>query len=222
MPRTARLVVPDVPYHVVQRGNYRQDIFEDDEDKTFYMELFLQYSKQHKLKLYAWCLMSNHVHFIVEPSSESTLAKVFNTTHMRYSQYFNKKKGVRGHLWQGRFFSCPLDNEHLYEAIRYVELNPIRAGIVSALKECEWSSTGNRLFDDKTIPLNSINHYLEIDDWEAYLKESINEEVIATFKSNTKTGRPSGGKAFLKKIEKLTGRTFSVKRVGRPKKKKGE
>ena len=218
MPRIARVVLPDVPYHITQRGNYRQDVFEDEEDKRFYMELFTYYSKEHGLKLYAWCLMDNHVHFVVESSSATTLAKVFNTVHMRYSQYFNKKKGVRGHLWQGRFFSCPLDKCHLYEAIRYVELNPIRAGISSHLKDYIWCSAYSRLCNDKTIPLNSIKRYLEIDNWEEYLKEAVNEEIIATFKSNTKSGRPSGDKRFVNKIEKMTGRSFKVKQVGRPKK----
>ena len=77
----------------------------------------------------AWCLMSNHVHFVVEPSTEDGLAKVFNNTNMRYSQYFNRKRGLAGHLFQGRFFSCVLDSDHLYEAMRYVELNPLRAGV---------------------------------------------------------------------------------------------
>jgi putative transposase len=217
MPRIARVVLPDVPYHITQRGNYRQDVFEDQQDKEFYMELFMYYAKEHGLKLYAWCLMDNHVHFVVEPSTETTLAKVFNTVHMRYSQYFNKKKGVRGHLWQGRFFSCPLDKEHLYEAIRYVELNPVRANIVSQIENYEWSSSYNRLCGDNRFPLHSIKGYLEIDNWKEYLKEAMNDDVIAMFRSNTKTGRPSGGAHFVSKIEKLTGRSFSIRRVGRPK-----
>ena len=182
----------------------------------------MYYSKEHGLKLYAWCFMDNHVHFVVEPSLETALAKVFNAVHMRYSEYFNKKKGVRGRLCQGRFFSCPLDKSHLYEAIRYVELNPIRARISSDFKDYSWCSAYSRLRGDKTIPLNSIKRYLEIDDWEAYLKEAANEEIIAVFKSNTKTGRPSGDKRFVKRIEKMTGRSFNVRQVGRPKNKDEE
>jgi putative transposase len=108
MPRIARVVIPDVPYHVTQRGNYRQDVFEDQQDKEFYMELFMYYAKEHGLKLYAWCLMDNHVHFVVELSTETTLAKVFNTVHMRYSQYFNKTNSDRHRLSENKTVSVTI------------------------------------------------------------------------------------------------------------------
>ena len=92
MPRTARIVVPDLPYHITQRGNYRQDVFEDDEDRLGYLSWIDEYSKKYKLSIVAYCLMDNHVHFIAIPREEDSLAKVFSISHMRYSQYFNKKK----------------------------------------------------------------------------------------------------------------------------------
>ena len=134
MPRDARVVCAGDPYHVTQRGNYRQDIFDEEEDREKYMEFFMMYREKFNVKLYAWCLMSNHVHFVVEPSTETGLANLFRFAHMRYSQYFNKKKGASGHLFQGRFHSSPLDKEHLYEALRYVELNPLRAGLITKRK----------------------------------------------------------------------------------------
>ena len=130
MPREKRVVCAGYPYHVTQRGNYRQRVFDEDVDREIYLSYFMEYKKQFGLKLYAYGLMDNHVHFIVKPSTEDGLALLFSRTQMRYSHYFNKKKGSRGHLWQGRFFSSSLDVPHLYEAIRYVELNQLRAKMV--------------------------------------------------------------------------------------------
>ncbi|MFM7024215.1 MAG: transposase [Flavobacteriales bacterium] len=220
MPRIARVVVPSVPYHITQRGNYRQDIFEDDFDREKYLEFFMMYKESFDLKLYAWCLMSNHVHFIVEPSTEKTLAQVFNATHVAYSKYFNKKRGVFGHLWQGRFYSCALDNDHLYEALRYVELNPLRARMAKKIESYNWTSAKMRITGKGKIPLDSIRNYLEIDDWQDYLMEGVNEDLINEIRSKTRTGRPLGNEKFTKKIEKLSGRSFALKKAGRPKKQK--
>ena len=217
MPRIARVMVPNVPYHVTQRGNYRQNVFESEEDKQVYLDFFEQYRKQYKLKVYAWVLMDNHVHFVVEPIDVISIAKVFNNTHMRYSQYFNKKKGAHGHLWQGRFYSCPLDKEHLYEAIRYVELNPVRAALVSHPKDYLFCSS-QRLVNLFPLRLDKIDRYLEISDWEEYLMEEVNEEMVDRIRANSKTGRPAGAGEFISKIEKKTGRSLIAKPHGRPKK----
>ena len=219
MPRIARVVCSDTPYHVTQRGNYRQDIFEEESDREKYMEFFMMYKEKYKVKLYAWCLMSNHVHFVVEPSTEDGLAKVFNNTNMRYSQYFNRKRGLAGHLFQGRFFSCVLDSDHLYEAIRYVELNPLRAGISNRPDAYRWSSARKHLTGKGDVVLNDVSKHLEIEDWRAYLKEKMDDEIVKRIRANTKTGRPSGNDKFIKKIEKKTGINFTFKKVGRPKKK---
>ena len=217
MARIARVMIPDIPYHVTQRGNYRMDVFESDEDKQMYLSFFDQYRKEYDLKVYAWVLMDNHVHFVVEPKDVTSVAKVFNNTHMRYSHYFNNKKGVQGHLWQGRFYSCPLEKDHLYEAIRYVELNPIRANLVSNLSDYQFCSS-RRLLNDFPLMIDSVDKLLEIDDWEAYLKEEMNEDLVAQIISNSKTGRPSGSKKFITKLEKITGRNLIAKKHGRPKK----
>jgi len=184
MARSARIVSPDVPYHVTQRGNYRQNVFEDDIDKETYMNWFQEYAQKYKVKLYAWCLMTNHVHFVVEPSTENGLAELFKNTQMRYSHYFNRKHKVFGHLWQGRFFSCSLDDDHLYEALRYVELNPLRAGMVQTVYDYAWSSARDHLFGTNKIALASVQSYLEIEDWAAYLQEEANEEVVTNLRSN--------------------------------------
>jgi len=142
MPRHSRIVIPDIPHHVTQRGNYRQPIFDSDSDYEKYSSWFNEYAVRYRLEVLAYCLMSNHVHFIVVPSKEETLARVFNTVHMRYAQYVNKRLKATGHLWQGRFFSCILDDKHLYRAIRYVENNPVRIKVVKKAWLYKWSSAG--------------------------------------------------------------------------------
>ena len=219
MPRIARVVVPGAPYHVTQRGNYKQNIFDGNEDKQVYMDFFKLYAKKYQVKLLAFCLMDNHVHFILEPQQSDSLAFLFKYTHMRYSMYYNKKNGTPGHLFQGRFFSCVLDSDHLYEAMRYVELNPLRAGVSSRPDAYKWSSARKHLTGKGDIVLNDVSKHLEIDNWRAYLKEKMDEEIVKRIRANTKTGRPAGDDKFVKKIEKKTGMNFNFKKVGRPKKK---
>lgn len=127
MPRLSRNIVPNIPMHITQRGNRRENIFLDENDKEFYMRSFMYYRKILKVKVFAWCLMDNHVHFILQPSNKTGLSKLFLRLNTKYVRYFNKKYGITGKLLGDRFFSCLLDEEHLYEAIRYVELNPYKA-----------------------------------------------------------------------------------------------
>ena len=145
MPRRARVVFEGVVHHITQRGNYRQNVFEDDSDKSKYIEFIREYSEKYGMKIYAYCLMSNHVHFIAAPVKEDSLAMTFKYSNMRYSSYFNKKNKRSGHLWQGRFYSCPLQFEHALEALRYVERNPVRAKMVELPWEYEWSSAGEHV-----------------------------------------------------------------------------
>jgi putative transposase len=140
MARLPRVVVVDVPHHVTQRGNARQIIFSQDSDRITYLELLRQYSGLHGLSLLGYCLMSNHVHLIAVPHSTQALAQTLKHAHGRYASYWNARQSSCGHVWQGRFYSCPLDDSHLWQALRYVELNPLRAGLVAAAEAWRWSS----------------------------------------------------------------------------------
>ena len=142
MPRIARVVGTGLPYHVTQRGNYGQPVFDDAEDREKYLGWLRFYSRSSGLSIWAYCLMTNHVHFVAVPAEgkENALARTFNQLHMRYAQYLNGRRKRRGHLWQGRFYSCPLDDAHLYEAVKYVERNPVRARMVASPTDYEWSS----------------------------------------------------------------------------------
>ncbi|MBW2039797.1 MAG: transposase [Deltaproteobacteria bacterium] len=114
-------------HHITQRRNYRQPVFEPEADYLQYLQWLREYCKKYFLEIWAYCLMSNHVHFVGVPMKDDPLARTFNTLYIRYSQYFTQKRKATGHLWQGRFYPCILNERHSYAAIRYVENNPVRA-----------------------------------------------------------------------------------------------
>lgn len=217
MPRIARIVVIGCPHHITQRGNYQQKTFSSKADYEKYLQWLSEYCKKYKLSILAFCLMPNHVHFISIPQQSDSLSKTFNACHMRYSQYYNKKNNNKGHLWQGRFYSCPLDEGHLYEAIRYVENNPVRAKIVKKAEEWKWSSAKAHLHKEKiNLALGDIGDHKDIPDWDQYLTEKQDDKIIKKIKSNTLTGRPSGNDSFVSKIENMFGKRLRPLPEGRP------
>lgn len=219
MPRIARVVVPDLPHHVTQRGNYQQIVFRRDEDRNQYLLWIKKYSNRCGLKIWAYCLMDNHVHFIVVPQRPDSMARTFNQAHMRYSEYFNRKMGKRGHLWQGRFYSCPLDETHHYAAVRYVENNPVRAGLVERGEDYPWSSAPNHV-EGMSSPVLSDDLPLlrEIANWREYLSMSDEESMVKHIRRCTSTGRPAGDDSFTRRIERLLGRALTPEPIGRPRK----
>jgi putative transposase len=219
MPRIARATAIGYPHHVTQRGNYQQPVFEDKDDFIQYKTWLKEYSQKYSLKIWAYCLMNNHVHFVCVPLKDDSLPRTFNTLHMRYSQYFNNKKGAKGHLWQGRFFSCILDERHLYAAMRYVENNPVRAKIVKSPEEYKWSSARGYVSKDDEPILNG-DCYLkkEIKDWLVFLKEKDSNQLIEDIRKNSLTGRPCGNDTFIQSIEGILGRKLKAMTRGRPQK----
>ena len=140
MPRLPRTVFANLPHHVTQRGNRREDIFFTDEDREAYLSWLKEYSEKYQVEILAYCLMTNHIHLVVVPATEDGLQRVLKPLHMRYAQHINRERGWKGHLWQGRFFSSPLDEAYLWAAVRYVERNPVRAGMVKRAENYRWSS----------------------------------------------------------------------------------
>ena len=159
MARLPRVVIADVAHHVTQRGNARQVIFGGDPDRIAYLELLRQHCALYRLSLLGYCLMSNHVHLIVIPRAAHSLAQALKHTHGRYAAYWNARQSSSGHVWQGRFYSCPLDDSHLWIALRYVELNPVRAGMAAAAAQWKWSSVAAHCGASLAAPL------LEMDLW---------------------------------------------------------
>lgn len=222
MPRIARIVAVGLPHHITQRGNYRQDIFLDDNDRRQYLSWIQEYSNKYALSILAYCLMQNHVHFIAIPNREDSFAKTFNTAHMRYSQYFNKKMQARGHLWQGRFYSCVLDEPHLISAVRYIERNPVRAKIIKKPWQWKWSSASAHIGEGESpIRLGDLFRIIDMsyESWKQYVDSKEEVGVLDNIRRHTLTGHPLGSPTFIEKLEKIFDRRLFVLPRGRPKKK---
>ncbi len=219
MPRIGRIVVIGYPHHITQRGNYRHTVFIEKADYRKYLEWLNEYAHRNELLFLAYCLMPNHIHYIAVPQREDSLAKTFNTCHMRYSQYFNKKKRAFGHLWQGRFYSCVLDDFHLYAAIRYIENNPVRARLAKTAIDWDWSSARYHVTGEKSLlSLGNTDKYVKIDNWEDYLTEPDKYGLIRKIKANTLTGRPLGSDEFVARIERIFHVRLRPLARGRPRK----
>ncbi len=219
MPRTRRVIVEGMPYHITQRGNYRQAIFETDKDREQYLAWIEEYSVKYKVYILAYCLMSNHVHFVAIPKEQESLAKLFSATHMRYSHYFNKKKKAKGHLWQGRFYSCILGDEHIKEAARYVELNPVRAKLVKKAEDWKWSSAKFNMDDGAgKIKITGMTGYYEITgkEWKEYVREKESKEFVGEIRKATNMSRAMGSESFIAKLEKKFGLNLRLTKQGRP------
>lgn len=223
MARLARVVVPGLPHHVTQRGNRGINIFRDDGDRRVYIRLLRKYQAQYPISVWAYCLMSNHVHLIVVPQKEGELSLWLHDIHATYAQYLNDKLDENGHLWQGRFFSCPLDEEHQWAAIRYVERNPVKALIVQHAKEYPWSSAPAHcgLRRDPLLA-KDFPHDGLIDDWQTWLLKE-DESKTKAIRAATKTGRPCGSSQFIDQLEQKLGRVLHCRKPGPERKEnKGE
>ena len=162
--------------------------------------------------------MNNHVHFIARAGEEG-FAKFFNAVHMRYAQYFNRRYEVSGHLWQGRYYSCLLDNVHFIAAIRYVERNPVRAKLVRLAWDWPWSSAKEHVRKERgIICLNDINEYIDIEGWEEYLGNEEIVEDLDAIRRETISGRAWGSQEFVERLEIKYGIRLSRPQMGRPKK----
>ena len=217
MPRIARVVVPGVPHHVTQRGNRRADVFFDDEDRRRYLFLLGQYAERHGLAIWAYCLMSNHVHVVAVPSGDASLGRAFRDAHQAYAAWMNRKMRVSGHLWQGRYFSCVLDDPHTWSCVRYVERNPVRAGLVARAEDWAWSSAAAHCGRRADPLLWPVEMPWPVPDWSAYLADEEDADV-PTIRRQTTTGRPCGSEAFIARLESALSRRLRPKKRGpRPK-----
>ena len=218
MARISRIVVPGYPHHVTQRGVRSMDVFHSDEDRRAYLAFLSEETARYNVEILSWCLMTNHVHFIAVPNSETALARGFGEAHRRYTRMKNFSQGVRGYLFQGRFSSCVLDQQHLLAAARYVALNPVVAGMVETPWEYPWSSTRYHCGLSDHDPLVKDRTLLGlVTDWREFLSCEASTESDR-LRQSTRTGRPAGDEQFLAAIENLTGRELKIKPAGRPSK----
>jgi putative transposase len=218
MSRLARIVVPGLPHHVVQRGNRRQDVFFSPADKNYYIDLISKACAKHGVDIWSWCLMSNHVHFIAVPAREDSLAKCFSDAHVRYTRMINLREKWKGHLWQGRFSSSALDERYLLAAVRYVERNPVRAKMVRFPWDYEFSSASYHLGAKEADPLIKNDNILQelIENWHDYLDNRDEEDDLARIRKEESRGRPIGTESFIKSLENQLNRSFTRNHPGRP------
>lgn len=205
MARRARIVVEGMPHHIIQRGNRRQKVFLREKDKKSYLTLLGKHAKHYGLNIWSYCLMDNHVHLIVVPAAKDSLSKGMGETHKAYAWLINKREKWTGHLWEGRFKSFLLDPGYVYKAVRYVEMNPVRAKIVERAEEYKWSSAKNHIKGWKNPLLSDFYLLKEIKDWRAYLNEANSEEVLA-IRNQIKLSLPFGSDSFIQQIELEIGR----------------
>ena len=215
MPRIPRLVVPDYPHHVTQRGNRRQKTFFHTRDYEAYLEFIAAALPKAECEVWAYCLMPNHVHFVIVPHHENSLALLFKEAHRRYTRRINFRESWRGHLWQERFHSFVMDETHLNATVRYVELNPVAAGLCEQPQDWRWSSVHAHLdgIDDELV---SVRPMLEkFPNWADYLGGFQSTEMLRKVRKHTRTGRPLGSVNFIETLESLTGRSLKPLRPGR-------
>ncbi len=215
MVRIARAVVPGLPHHVTQRGNRRAPIFFDPGDQRTYLRILREQVDRHRVEIWAYCLMPNHVHLIATPQEERGLAKAFGEAHRRYTAYVNARQEWTGHLFQTRFASVVMDERHLLTAARYIALNPVRARLVTKAEDWPWSSARAHLagHDDQLVSvaplLSRVESFADTLDLEPADSE------FASLRAAEKTGRPLGSSSFVASLEEHLNRKLAPQRPGR-------
>ena len=218
MPRSARIVVPGIAHHVIQRGNRQQQIFFDDEDRAAYASMLANALTRYGTNCLAWCLMDNHVHLILVPSGADGLRAPLASAHTNYAQFANRKLAVGGHLFQGRFLSYPMDDAHLMVAARYIENNPVKAGMVARAEDWRWSSARAHVdgLADGLTDVAALGQHVA--NWRAMLPGGL--EASDQIESSLKTGRPLGAAGWIDQIATSLGRSLAPAKIGRPRKSK--
>ncbi len=192
-----------------------------DADRTTYLELLREYSQLHRLSVLGYCLMSNHVHLLAVPHTPEALSQSLKQAHGRYAAYWNARQRSSGHVWQGRFYSCPLDEPHLWAALRYVELNAVRAGMVATAELWRWSSAAVHCGvrePDAILEMERWGKRWSATEWGQFLADAESAGEVTALRHSTHTGRPLGSADFVAALERLTSRPLAPRKGGRPKK----
>ena len=214
MARLARVVLPGYPHHITQRGNRRQPVFFKESDYSHYLELLKEWCAAEGIEIWAYCLMTNHVHLIVMPHKSSNLSRAIGETHRRYTRMINFRQGWKGYLWQGRFASFPMDESWLLKAAAYVELNPVKAGMVKHAWDYRWSSVHAHLSGYDADGLVNSGKLLSLTgDWKTYLYES-QVTTDDSLEKHERTGRPLGSETFVERAELILQRQLKKKKPG--------
>lgn len=215
MARLARVVIPGVPHHVTQRGNGRGQTFFEDGDFALYLDLLAEAAQRAHSEVWAYCLMPNHVHVVLTPADADGLRRTFGELHRRYTGYINARRRTTGHLWQGRYGSVAMDEQHFVTALRYVALNPVRARLVERAQDWEWSSTRALIAGQDDTVVKVAPALERVGDFAAFLGEDFDEALgYAALRKAESVGRPVGSPEWLADMEERTGMVLARQRRG--------
>lgn len=226
MPRRARLSMPGIPWHIIQRGNNRTACFYAEDDYYFYLNNLQEQAFKHGCEIHAYVLMTNHVHLLLTPSKGDSAALLMKNLGQRYVQYINRTYRRSGTLWEGRFRSCLTQTEdYVLACYRYIELNPVRANMVSHPREYPWSSYKANAEGKKSDLLTPHEQYLRLDSqdidrrktYRALFKAHIDQPIDNEIRSATNGNYALGNARFQEQIEHALGRRVIKGRAGRPK-----
>jgi putative transposase len=206
MARLPRMVLPGIPHHVTQRGNRRERTFFEDGDYALYLDLLAQAAERNGVEIWSYCLMPNHVHIIAVPRDADALGRTFRHVHRHYTGFVNARLRVTGHLWQGRFSSVAMDEQHLCAAFRYVALNPVRAKLVARAEEWQWSSVQSHFAQRDNHVVRVAPALERVGNFKAFLGEDFDEAFsYAALRKAETIGRPVGSADWLEDMAAKTG-----------------
>lgn len=214
MARIARVIATGIPHHVTQRGNRRMPTFFNDEDYRAYIALLGEWCRKCGVDIWAYCLMPNHIHLIAVPETDDGLRHGIGEAHRRYSRLINFRENWRGHLWQGRFASFPMDESYLLAAARYVEMNPVRARLTPNAALWPWSSARAHLdrMDDELVKVAPLLEL--VGDWSLFLAGTGEEDQLNDIRKHERTGRPLGTEEFVERLESALERPLKKGKPG--------
>jgi len=225
MPRQARCAMPNIIYHIIHRGNNKQQIFYREADYVYFIELMREAKEKYQIKLYSYVLMNNHIHLLAEPQVEDSMAFYMKLIAQKYAQHINRSYKRTGTLWEGRFKSSPVSNdEYLLACSRYIEMNPVRAKLVKYVKDYKWSSYPAKTGLEKNKILEPDPFYMALAStdskrqirYEEFFKQSIPEHEWKAISESLNKGVLFGNDKFRKQIEETLGRNMQIRRRGRP------
>jgi len=228
MPRTARIVIPNYPHHIIQRGHNRHSVFAGEGDYLYYLDNLAEWKQRLACKVYAFCLMTNHVHLVIAPGDDpESLGRLMKRLAGRQTRFVNRMEGRSGTLWEGRFKSSPIEtNAYLLACCRYVEMNPVLAGMCTTPSEYPWSSCSSKTLSRQWEWLDDDPLYLDMGATEAerrqkyseFLQEPISEQEKEVILGAVQRGQLTGGNGFVDEIELRLHRRVELRGQGRPRK----
>ena len=229
MPRPLRITTPNLPFHIIDRGNNKQTIFKENEDFLYFLKLLERYKKELEFKLYHLCLMPNHIHLMIEPTVEGSLSMAMMRITLAYSSYFNQKNKGVGHVWQGRYKSSLIgEKDYFITCALYTELNPVRAKMVTRPQDYQWSSYNLYAFGQAQPLVEKIidfdPYYLKLGDndsirqrqYRENIKNVMQEDFLKIVRTQLYQG-VYGDDAFTRAM-KIKFKIGSLRKVGRPRK----